>query len=118
MISQATLQRLSAYENEDGVLSVYLAIEPQLVFEADLLARKFKRAVKRFLERCRDDSERAIVERERGALLRDLQHLEPRGRGIAIFSAQPSFREAFVLRVPVPDTIEAGRSPRTAILAA
>lgn len=101
---------------EEGVLSVYINIDPRLAYDRHQHEAKFKSAVKRF-EREADEQALRVLEREKERVLKYLQATEPNGRGLAIFSSTPAgIWEAVNLDVMVPTWIAVNSTPYTSLL--
>ena len=117
MITQQEVKRLAFLQSEEGIISVYLKVDPRLMYEHDQPTAKFKGALKRF-ERAASERQRAVAEREKPPLLAFLEGWTPRGRGLAIFSCQPAgIWEVVPLDVLVPSYVSVDEATDTAILA-
>ncbi|MEX0785823.1 MAG: Vms1/Ankzf1 family peptidyl-tRNA hydrolase [Dehalococcoidia bacterium] len=117
MISKTELERLAALRSDEGIVSVYIGIEPRLRYDRGQHEVKFRGATKRF-ERTADEHARAVLERETGAILDLLGETEPAGRGLAAFVSSPAgIRELVHLDVRVPTWIDAGASTNVGLLA-
>jgi peptide chain release factor subunit 1 len=118
MLSHEELTRLAALNSEQGVLSAYIKVDPQLMYDRSHPLAQFKGAVKRFTRRANDARRLATLEREKEKVLRFLEGWEPGGRGLVIFSSQPDeIWEVLSLGVPVPSFVDADTTTNTAILA-
>jgi peptide chain release factor subunit 1 len=117
MISREDLDRLAARESEEGIVSVYIGIEPRMRYERSQDEKKFRGAVKRFLRRNDNEFARTAVEREEERVVEFLQRGEAGGRGIALFVSTPAgIWEVFELAVRVPSFVDADVTPNTAVL--
>ena len=119
MITRSELHRLAGLRSDEGVVSVYIGIEPRLRFERDQHAAKFKGAVKRFQRETRDAQALVALDREHDHILEYLNAHDPGGRGIAVFASIPAgIWEVVELDVRVSTYIAVDPSPSTALLAA
>ena len=117
MISRKELERLAALRSDEGVLSVYLKMDPQLRYDPNQAAAKFKGALKRFQHTTADENLASVAEREKGRVLRLLEQGPPSGRGLAIFSSQPSdIWEVVPLDVMLPTYVSVDTTTNTSLL--
>lgn len=117
MLSHKELTRLAALKSEDGILSTYIKVDPQLMYDRGHPLAQFKGAVKRFTRRANNARRLATLEREKERVLRFLEGWEPSGRGLVIFSCQPAeIWEVLSLDVPVPSFVDADTTTNTAFL--
>ena len=117
MITQQELKRLASLRSEEGILSVSVKIDPRLMYEPHQPAAKFKGALRRF-ERTASERQRRVAEREKEGVLAFLAGWQPRGRGLVLFSSQPSsIWEVVPLDVLVPTYLGVDDAADTAILA-
>ena len=117
MITQQEVKRVASLQNEEGILSVYVKIDPRLMYDPGQPAAKFKGALKRF-ERAASERQRAVAEREKPAVPAFLENSTPHGRGLAIFSCQPAgIWEVAPLDVLVPSYVTVDDATDTATLA-
>jgi len=117
MISRKELERLAALRSDEGVLSVYLKMDPQLRYDPNQAAAKFKGALKRFQHTTADENLASVAEREKDRVLRFLEQGPPRGRGLAIFSSEPSdIWEVVPLDVMLPTYVSVDTTTNTALL--
>ncbi len=117
MISRSDLDRLAALESEDGIVSVYIGIEPRLRYDWGQHERKFRGAVKRFLRRNENEFARAAVEREEAPIVEFLKGIAPKGRGLAVFASSPGkVWETFELAVRVPTFVDVDVTPNAGLL--
>src|SRR3972149_11983961 len=65
MISRKELERLAALRSDEGVLSVYLKIDPRLRDDPNQAAAKFKGALKRFQRTTAGENLASVAEREK-----------------------------------------------------
>lgn len=116
MITREEIARLAALHSEDGIVSVYIKVDPQLGYVRGQPAMKFKGAYSR-ARRGADERTAAIMEREHGRILSFLESWEQTGRGLAIFASEPDkLWEVHSLEVMVPSSVSAGSSPDTQFL--
>jgi hypothetical protein len=118
MISQSELERLAAIQSADGILSVYLHMNPSLAYDRDYLLTQFKSAVTAFLRSKDTPQVKEVIEREERRVLDFLRGWEPHERGLVIFSGEPAgIWEVITLDVGVPTFVNVDTAPDTAILA-
>ena len=117
MISHKELERLANLRSDEGILSVYLKIDPRLGYDRGQAVAKFKGGLSRFRRTAADDDQLAVAEREKDRVLSFLKQSPPRGRGLAIFSSQPSdIWEVVPLDVMVPTSVNVGTTTNTSLL--
>ncbi|MGQ9572221.1 MAG: baeRF10 domain-containing protein [Dehalococcoidia bacterium] len=117
MISRKDVERLATLHSEEGILSAYIKIDPQLRYEPSQPAVKFKGALKRFARRVKDERWLEAAEREKDRVLSFLEAQEPTGRGLAIFSCEPAgIWEVVHLGVLVPSLVSVDTTTNTALL--
>ncbi len=117
MISHKELERLANLRSDEGVLSVYLKIDPRLGYDRGQAVAKFKGGLSRFQRTAADDDQLAVAEREKDRVLSFLEQGLPRGRGLAIFSSQPSdIWEVVPLDVMVPTSVSVDTTTNTSLL--
>jgi len=117
MISHKELERLADLRSDEGILSVYLKIDPQLRYDPNQAAAKFKGAVKRFQRTAADENLSSVADREKDQVLRFLEQSLPAGDSIAIFSSQPSgIWEVVPLDVMVPTSVSVDTTTNTLLL--
>ena len=117
MISARDIEHLAQLHSDDGILSVYIKIDPRLGYDRHQPEAKFKGAHS-LCARTADAKSLAVLEREKGPVLDFLRSREQRGRGLAIFSGQPAgIWQAYELNVLVPTYIAVDSTPQTSILA-
>lgn len=117
MISRKEVERLATLRSEEGILSAYVKIDPQLGYEPSQPAVRFKGALKRFARRTKDERWLAVAEREKDSVLRFLEGLEVTSRGLAIFSCQPAnIWEVVQLGVLVPSLVSVDTTTNTGLL--
>lgn len=117
MISRKELERIVGLRSDEGVLSVYLKIDPQLRYDPNQAAAKFKGALKRFQRTTADENLASVAEREKDRVLRFLEQGPPGGRGLAIFSSQPSdIWEVVPLDVMLPTYVSVDTTTSTSLL--
>ncbi len=117
MISRQDVTRLASLESDDGILSVYIKLDPRLRDHRAQAVSKFKGALSRFL---RDATavQIDIATREQDKILAFLEGTAPSGRSMAIFSSQPAgVWEAIVLDVLIPTMVTADTTTNTGSLA-
>jgi hypothetical protein len=88
VISHSELKRIAGMRSNDGVLSVYVKIDPQLRPMREQAAAKFKGALTRFL-RTADAKAAEVVARERDRVLQALEGRDFPGRSLASFRRLP-----------------------------
>jgi peptide chain release factor subunit 1 len=117
MISRKELERLAALRSDDGILSVYLKLDPRLAYDRGQAQAKFKGALRRFERATEDEALRSVAEREKDRVLSFLEQLSPSGRGLAVFSSQPAdVWEVVSLDVMVPTFVTADTTTNTSLL--
>lgn len=117
MLSRSELERLAALKSDDGILSVYIKVDPNLGYDRTQASAAFKGATKRFL-RTADDRARQILEREKDRVQKHLDTWSPKGRALVIFTCEPTdIWEVLNLDVALPTTLLANRTTYTAMLA-
>lgn len=117
MISHKELKRLANLRSDEGILSVYLKIDPRLGYDRGQAVAKFKGALSRFQRTAADDDQLAVAEREKDRVLSFLEQGPPSGRGLAIFSSQPSdIWEVVSLDVMVPTSVSVDTTTHTSLL--
>ncbi len=116
-ITRGQVESLARRRAEEGILSVYIKVDPILGYDVGQAAAKFKGALRRFA-RDAEETERAVLERERDKVLDYLKRWEPHCRGLALFSCQPAgIWETFELPVLVPSFVAVAQTPQTELLA-
>src|SRR5438105_959672 len=116
MVSRGDIQRLSQVHSPNGVLTVYVNIDPRLGYDRHQAEAKFKGAATRFA-RTADQRWLPVLDREKDRVLEYLRGLEPDGRGLAVFASAPDdLWDTFHLDVPVPSVVTVDVNPHTAIL--
>ena len=117
VMSPEQLERLAALRSDDGILTVYLKLDPQLRYDRLQASEKFRGALKRFLRGLTDDRWRTVAEREKDRVQRFLETETPSGRGLAIFSSQPAgIWHVVSLDVTVPSFVSADATTNTSLL--
>ncbi|HEU4759748.1 MAG TPA: Vms1/Ankzf1 family peptidyl-tRNA hydrolase, partial [Dehalococcoidia bacterium] len=119
IISPEFVQRLAAQRSPDGVLSVYLRIDPALLHVRHHPVAEFKAALK--LVNGRPEEERPPqLRREAERVLRYLEEdWRPEGKGLAIFASNPlNLWEVVPLHVSLPNAVYFADTPSVHILAA
>jgi peptide chain release factor subunit 1 len=117
MLSRSELERLAALKSDDGILSVYIKVDPNLGYDRTQASAAFKGATKRFL-RTADDRARQIFEREKDRVQKHLDAWVPKGRSLVIFTSTPAdLWEVLNLDVALPTALIANRTTYTAMLA-
>lgn len=116
MLSRSELERLAALKSDEGILSAYIKIDPNLGYDRTQASAAFKGAAKRFL-RSADDRARKIFEREKDRIQKHLDAWVPKGRSLVIFTSAPSdLWEVLNLDVALPTALIANRTTYTAML--
>ena len=118
VFSPQLLQRLNSLRCQTGILSVYLRVDPDLMYAHKHPLTEFKATVKAMDHPADEQSEKAL----RTEVDRVLHFLEeswqPEGRGLVVFSAEPiGLWETMTLRVPVPNAVHFDPAPHLRILA-
>jgi peptide subunit release factor 1 (eRF1) len=117
MIQNEQLAELAAVESDEGVVSVYVGVEPRLLYDRGIAMKKLKSAVDRFERSETNERWRRAFERERERIFRYVESWTP-SRGLAIFACEPkSLFAAIPLAVYVPTMVQVDRTTRTGILA-
>lgn len=116
MLTRLELERLAALKSDEGILSVYIKIDPAMGYDRGQAASKFKGASKRFL-RSADQRAREIHDREAPRVQKHLDNWQPKGRSIVIFTSGPAdIWELLNLDVALPTYVLANRTTHTAML--
>ncbi|MDO8611235.1 MAG: Vms1/Ankzf1 family peptidyl-tRNA hydrolase [Dehalococcoidia bacterium] len=116
MITRELLTRLAAPHSDNGIVSVYIKVDPHLAYERAQPAMKFKGAYSR-ARREADERTMAILEREHDRILSFLEDWKQSGRGLAIFASRPdNLWETQSLDVMVPSYVTAANEPDTQFL--
>jgi peptide chain release factor subunit 1 len=117
MITHETLHHLEQFHSPEGILSLYLRIDPQHMDHPGHPLVEFKGLLRRYLERPSAEDGLAAVQREKQRVMDYLQGWVTRGRGLAIFACEPlGLWEVLNLDNPVPSSLEVDPSPRTGLL--
>jgi peptide chain release factor subunit 1 len=118
VISHKKLERLAELRDDAGIVSLYLNVDPKLMYDRVHPAAAFKGALKRFLRRTRSERWLEAVHREKDRILRELSDWQPRGRGLVIFACEPAgIWEVLSLEVAVPTLMTVDTTTQTAVLA-
>jgi peptide chain release factor subunit 1 len=116
MISRPELERLAALKSDDGILSVYIKIDPQLAYARQQPLAGFRSAYAALLRTAGAD-QKAILEREKPKIESFLGPWEQKGRALVIFSSTPAgIWEVLNLNVALPTWVAAGPGADTAVL--
>lgn len=116
-ITRGQVEGLARRRAEEGILSVYIKVDPILGYDVGQPAAKFKGALRRYT-RDAEETERAVLEREKDKVFDYLNYFKPHCRGLALFSCQPAgLWETFDLPVLVPSFVAVARTPQTELLA-
>lgn len=116
LVSRPDLERLAKIHSPEGILSVYLKIDPRLGYDRHQAEAKFKGGAKRFAHTA-DDRSLAALEREKGRVLQYLESWEPRGRSLIIFSSQPAgLWQVFNLDLLLPTYVSVNGKPHLHLL--
>ncbi len=126
IISPEQLQRLAAQRSDQGVLSVYLHIDPALLHARHHPVAEFKASLKLVNGRppgtgpSGEEERPPELRRESERVLRFLEESwRAAGQGLVIFSSEPlGLWEVITLRVPVPNAVYFGDTPNVHLLAA
>ena len=116
MITREEISRLASLHSDNGIVSVYIKIDPRLNYERAQPAMKFKSAYSR-ARRSASEATVATLEREHGRILAFLEGWEPHGRGLSIFASQPDdLWETFELDSEVPTWVTVAPEPDIGVL--
>lgn len=116
-ITRGQVESLARRRAEEGVLSVYIKVDPILGYDVGQPVAKFKGALRRFA-RDATEAERAALEREKDKVLDYLKSWEPHCRGLALFSCQPAgIWQTFELPVLVPSFVAVAHTAQAELLA-
>lgn len=111
MITREDITRLGQLNSAQGILSVYIHIDPALAYDRGQPATKFRSASARTRKNA-DDQTIAVLDRERDRVLKFLEGWEQQGRGIAIFASTPdAIWEVIELGVRVSTTVSVASTP-------
>lgn len=114
MIQYQDVQRLERFHSTQGIVSLYLKIESNLMHERDHPMVQLKGMTKRFVDGQADPWKIEAFNREKDRLMSYLLDWTIKGRGLAIFACAPlRLWEVVNLDVPVPSTVEVDTTPRT-----
>jgi peptide chain release factor subunit 1 len=117
MITNEQLADLAALESEDGVVSLYLGVEPRLLYDRGVAVKKLKSAADRFQRSEASGRWKEAFERERERIFAYVEDWTP-SRGLAIFACEPkNVFAAFPLDLFVPTMVQVDRTTRTGLLA-
>lgn len=117
MISRKEVERLATLESDEGILSAYIRVQPQLMYDPGQPVARFKGALKRFVRRAQDDRRLAVAEREKDRVSDFLETWSPAGRGLAVFSSEPAgIWEVVELGVLVPTFVSVDTTTHTGVL--
>jgi peptide chain release factor subunit 1 len=117
VISHAELKRIASLQSDDGILSVYIKLDPRLRTMRDQAATKFKGAMTRFLRNA-SEGDAKVAQREEERVLESLSGREFPGRSVVIFSSTPAdIWELLNLEVFLPTTVQVDTTTGTGLLA-
>ena len=117
MVTRDEIRTLSRLRSAQGVVSVYVAVRPRLLYEPLHPLAAFKGAVKRYLQQSTDPVWRQALERERPRIERWLEGRRPNGRGVVFFASKPmGLWEARTMAFPMPTLVVVDHAPYTALL--
>lgn len=117
MITRKEVERLATLQSEEGILSAYIRIDPQLGYDPGQAAARLKGALKRFSRATEDQDRLAVAEREKDRVLSFLEEWEPSGRGLAIFSCEPAdIWEVVPLNMMIPTSVSVDTTTNTGLL--
>lgn len=117
MITRREIERLAALHSDDGIVSAYIGIEPELRYDPQHHRAQFQSALKRYLQRDTSAEHHAIVEREKARITEFLSGPAPGGRGLAIFASTPAgIWETVSFEMLVPSYVQVDSVPSTRIL--
>jgi peptide chain release factor subunit 1 len=108
MIDRKEIQRLAEMRVAEGVLSAVVKLDPRLGYERGQAVMKFKGAYRRAFRAAGED-DRAVLERERDAVIDYLETADLSGRGVVIYSSTPAkVWEVVPLEVMAPSRVSVG----------
>ena len=111
MITKEQVARLAAIHSDHGIVSVYIKIDPRLIYDRGQPATKFKGAFSR-ARRSADEWQTKALEREHDRILSFLETWQQKGAGLAIFACQPAdLWEVVELNVSVPTYVSVADEP-------
>lgn len=114
MIKNEQLAQLEKLHCDEGVVSLYIKVEPRLMYEQSQPLLKFKDISKHFLSTAQDPRRIKALERERQKITDFLYSWIVRGRGLAIFACEPiNLWEVIYLDVEVPTSLDVDHTPKT-----
>jgi len=111
MITRGQVARLAAVHSDNGIVSVYINVDPRLGYQRGQPAMKFKGAYSR-ARREADEKTIAVLEREHDRILSFLKDQTHDGRGMVIFASEPdNVWETHTLDVMVPSYVTVADEP-------
>jgi peptide chain release factor subunit 1 len=117
MITKEDLARLASLHSDEGIVTVYIKVDPRLAYDRGQPSMKFKGAYSR-ARRAADQRTIAALEREHDRILQFLDGWEQRGRGLAMFACAPEkIWEVHELGVGVPSYVVCAPEAETRYLA-
>jgi peptide chain release factor subunit 1 len=117
MVTRDEIRILARLRHPEGVVSAYVAVRPNLVYEPMHPLAAFKSAAQRYLQQSTDPVWRRALARERPRIQRWLEGRRPTGRGIVFFASKPlGLWEARTLAFPMPTLVVVDSAPYTALL--
>lgn len=117
MITREDVHRLEKNCCAEGIVSLYLRVEMNLMSEPDQMQVRFKSMSARYLGEPEHERWAAALEREKGRILKFLDGWIVKGRTLVIFAATPiNLWEVYVLDVPIPTALAVDTTPRTKLL--
>jgi peptide chain release factor subunit 1 len=113
------IERLGKLQSDEGVLSLYVSVDPSISYRRDHPVAAAKAALRQVEQRLEDPVLRSGFERERDKALAFLEdETTPESRAVAIFSSQSAeLWEAIPLNVRVPTQASFDRRPKIGPLA-
>jgi peptide chain release factor subunit 1 len=113
------IERLAKLQSEEGVLSLYVSVDPAISYRRDHPVAAAKAALRQLEQRLEDPGRRSGFEQERDKALAFLEdETTPESRAMAIFSSESAgLWEAIPLNVRVPTQASFDRRPRIGPLA-
>jgi peptide subunit release factor 1 (eRF1) len=118
IVSAQLLERLAKLNADEGILSVYLRIDPTLMHDPHHPTAAFKAALKHTNDRSPDGRPKEL-RREADRVLQFLEERwRPEGKGLVIFSSQPiDLWDTISLNVAVPSATYFGDTASVRLLA-
>jgi len=117
MVTRDEIRTLARLRDPQGVVSVYVAVRPGLMYDPMHPLAAFKGAVTRYLQQSADPTWARALERERPRIQRWLEGRRPKGCGVVFFACKPlGLWEVRTLAFPMPTLVVVDTAPYTALL--